>query len=438
MAKFGLPSTRAGVYTSAIMRCLRSLLLAFLDSCFTWFIPAWRRQGNEAAAALSRYINHFRPEIPAERVEELTGLQEKLRAALLDWRKEEVQKLVELIATKGESLRGFKRNALAEIVESFFIIMVVFMGIRTYYAQPFRIPTGSMQPSLNGIIVHPIDELPSAPKRWWDAITLGSSYIDETAPQDMALTGIRDETYWLLFTRTRLTFRGLEDGSAIELTVPAASGTVLEYLKEHGKLNGYASSSGRRVSLGTFRRGESVMRGRADAGDMVIVNRAAYHFRQPRRGETFVFDTRGIRTKASGGLMMDDQSGGTHYIKRLCGVPGDRLEVKSPQLFVNGSPAQEETIARVAGGAAPFNAEGYQGLPAAALHLGQPAFLTEGTQRTLRDDPSAPNLREYVALGDNTTNSLDSRYWGPVRQFNIIGPAAFTLWPFSSHWGGIE
>ncbi len=420
------------------MRYLRSTALCILDSCFTWFIPAWRRQGNEACAALSRYINHFRPEIPAERLEELTALHSRLRDALLHWQKEETQKLTETIATKGEALRGFKRNGIAEMVESFFVIMVVFLGIRTYYAQPFRIPTGSMQPSLNGIIVHPIDELPSAPQRWWDAITLGSSYIDETAPQDMVLTGIQDEAYWLLFTRTRLTFRGQEDGRTIEITVPAASGTVMEYLREQGKINEYDSATGRRMSFGSFRRGETVMRGRADAGDMVIVNRVAYHFRQPKRGETFVFDTRGIRTKASGGLMMNDQTGGTHYIKRLCGLPGDKLEVRSPQLLINGLPAAEPTIARVAEGKPPFNAEGYRHLPAGSLHLGRPAYLTAGTVRRLWDDASTPNLRQYLALGDNTTNSLDSRYWGPVHQFNIIGPAAFTLWPFSAHWGSIE
>ncbi len=417
-----------------IMRCLRSILLGILDSCFTWFMPAWRRQGNESAAALTRYLNHYRPEIPNERAEELNSLRERLRTALRDWGKEDTLKLVELIATKGESLRGFKRNALAELVESFFVIMVVFMGIRTYYAQPFRIPTGSMQPSLNGIIVHPVEEIPSAPKRWWDALTLGSSYIDETAPQPLMLTGIVDETRWLLFSQTRLTFKNLEDGGRYELTVPAASGTVMEYLRERGKL----STGFLRSTPVTFAKGETIMRGRADAGDMVVVNRMAYHFRQPKRGETFVFDTRGIRTKASGNLMMEDQTGGTHYIKRLCGVPGDTLQVQNPQLRINGKPAEEATIVRVAEGKPPFNAEGYQALPSLASHLGRPAYLTAGTERRLRDDPTTPNLREYVALGDNTTNSLDSRYWGPVRQFNIIGPADFTLWPFSSHWGSIE
>ncbi len=418
------------------MRCLRSILLGFLDSCLTWFTPSWRRRGHETAGALSRYINYFRPEIPAERLEELCTLRDHLHASLQSWNKDETLRLVETIAAKGESLRGYKRNGVAEVVESFIVIMVVFMGIRTYYAQPFRIPTGSMQPSLNGIIVHPVEDIPAAPVRWWHALTRGSSYINETAPQDMVLTGIKDETYWMLFTQTRLSFRGLQDGSTVEITVPAASGTVLEYLKQQGKLGG-STFTMRGSQAGLFRKGETVMRGRADAGDMVIVNRMAYHFRKPQRGETFVFDTRGIRTRSSGSLMQE-QTGGTHYIKRLCGIPGDTLEVRTPQLIVNGNPAEEQTIARVAAGRPPYNAEGYQALPDATSHQGRAAFLCEGTTRHLSNDAATPNLREYVALGDNTTNSLDSRYWGPVRQFNIIGPASFTLWPFTAHWGGIE
>ncbi len=416
------------------MRCLRSILLGFLDTCLTWFTPSWRRRGNEAASALTRYINYYRPDISSEMMEELLALHERLREALLNWDKEGTEKLVEAIATKGESLRGFKRSGVAEIVESFFVIMVVFMGIRTYYAQPFRIPTGSMQPSLNGIIVHPIEELPAAPLRWWHKLTLGSSYIDEAAEAPLALTGIKDETRWLIFSQTRLSFRNLDDGSRMELTVPAASGTVVEYLRSRGKL----SSSPSQATPGLFRKGETIIRGRVDAGDMVVVNRMAYHFRRPERGEAFVFDTRGIRTKASSALMMEDQSGGTHYIKRLCGLPGDKLEIRTPRLMVNGKAAEEPTIARVSEGQAPYNPEGYQALPAATSHLGRAAFLCEGMERRLADDAALPNLREYVALGDNTTNSLDSRYWGPVRQFNIIGPAAFTLWPFTSHWGSIE
>ena len=99
------------------------------------------------------------------------------------------------------------------------------------------------------------------------------------------------------------------------------------------------------------------------------------------------------------------------------------------------SAAQESTIHAVAEGQPPFNAGGYKALSTSSYPGG---YLMTGRSIALRSSQEQPNLREYIALGDNTDNSLDSRYWGPVRQFNIIGPAAFTLWPFTSHWGNIH
>ena len=59
---------------------------------------------------------------------------------------------------------------------------------------------------------------------------------------------------------------------------------------------------------------------------------------------------------------------------------------------------------------------------------------------TLDDDPKkGNNYREFFALGDNSTDSLDSRYWGSVKQYNLVGPAFISLWPFNSgHWGLIK
>lgn len=409
------------------MILLRALFFRLLDSCCCWVLPKWRRSGRETLAALCLYINNNKPDIPAEELQHCCAQRDALARALAGWNPEETKRLTQQIALHGESLPGFRRGALAELVESFFVIMVVFLGIRTYYAQPFRIPTGSMQPTLNGIIVHPVDNIPALPVRLWDMLTLGSSYIEATADSDKQLVDISDRPKWLLFTETTLRF---SDNSTV--TVPSAKGAVIQYLKERGKIT--ESLTGLR--LHGFRAGEPIIRARVDAGDLVIVNRLSYNFRHPRRGETFVFDTRGINTsgRRSTLVSMQDQQSGTHYIKRLCGLPGDILSIQSPALLVNGAPAREPGIARVIAGQPPYNAGGYQSLS----HLLQPgAWLSDRGPSLLRDTPQ-PTLREYAALGDNTRNSLDSRYWGPVRQFNIIGPAALTLWPFTSHWGLID
>lgn len=411
-----------------MMTFFKKLLYYFLDSWFSWFTPGWRRQGYEMAQAIRRYVNMRRHSMSPDELEVCESRYAELKAALLAWDKEETVRITKRSDLQCSSMPGFSRGAVVEMVESFFIIMVVFLGIRTYYAQPFRIPTGSMQPSLNGIIVKHVDEIPPLPQRMWEKITRGASYVEAVADVPKRIISITERSKWILFTETVLTF---DDGSTV--TVPSARGAVVQYLREQGKI--VESIMG--IHMGTYQPGELIIRARADAGDMVVVNRVAYHFRKPVRGETFVFDTRGINTSmtSTGAARLADQSDATHYIKRLCGLPGDTLFVQSPELLVNGEPAREATIARVAAGQPPFNREGYQQL-SSTLQAG--AWLTDLSPMSLRNPASSPILREYAALGDNTTNSLDSRYWGPVRQFNLVGPASFTLWPFTEHWGLIE
>lgn len=406
------------------MRWILRIGNAVIDTCLAWFTPGWRRRGHEAAGLLSRYVHYYAPRIGEEKAKGMDETLHELREGLLYWRRAEVEKYVKKVQEEYGQEPGFRRPATVEFLESLFVITVVFLGIRTYFVQPFRIPTNSMWPSLNGIVVHPVDEVPGMAKRLWDAVTLGSSYVDEKAETEKQIVGIRDERYLLLFTRTILSFN---DGS--EVSIPAASGTVLQYLRETGKISN-TPYGGRFVP---YRAGETIMRARVDAGDMVLVNRMAYHFRKPRRGETFVFDTRGINTNLSS---LKEQSQGTHYIKRLCGLPGDTLGISSPHLLVDGAPAREWQIERVSAGKPPYNPRGYVALSKYSVPM---AYLTAGEEIKLsRADEKHPHLKEYFALGDNTENSLDSRYWGPVRQFNLLGPASWTLWPFTKHWGNID
>lgn len=406
------------------MRYFLRIINAIVDTLLAWFTPIWRRQGLEATSLIARYIHQYRPKIKEEKLAELQERLARLRTALLYWRKAEVQAEVEKTQEYTENLPGFRRSLWVEMLESLFVITVVFMGVRTYYLQPFRIPTNSMWPSLNGIVVHPIEEKPGLAQRVWDTITLGSSYVDVRADAAKRISHIEERRKWILFTETILHF---DDGS--QLAVPSASGAVMQYLKDSGK----AIYTPMGLSFLPYEPGEIIMRARVDAGDMVLVNRMAYHFRSPKRGETFVFDTRGINTSNS---TMRDQSGGTHFIKRLCGLPGDHVQIQRPNVLINGEICADGGMRRVEARTAPYNSTGYTALDARRAPM---AYLTEGRTVSLSPGvPARPWLREYLAMGDNTTNSLDSRYWGPVRQFNVLGPASFTLWPFTAHWGSID
>ena len=68
---------------------------------------------------------------------------------------------------------------------------------------------------------------------------------------------------------------------------------------------------------------------------------------------------------------------------------------------------------------------GYGGIPL-------DAFIARPTDKCKIGDKS------YFCMGDNTRQSHDSRYWGPVNQGNMVGPATFVYWPYSERWGRIR
>ena len=108
-----------------------------------------------------------------------------------------------------------------------------------------------------------------------------------------------------------------------------------------------------------------------------------------------------------------------HYIKRLCGVPGDSLEIKKNggPLHVNGEIAKEDGIAKV------FDEyDGYSLIRKVRV----PDY--QGINKTKLPKDS------YFALGDNSDDSADSRMWGNVPEDNLLGPGLMVYWPLE-HWG---
>jgi signal peptidase I len=129
----------------------------------------------------------------------------------------------------------------------------------------------------------------------------------------------------------------------------------------------------------------------ADSADRVLANRFIYRFRDPERGDVVVFETPESAVARCG-------AGGT-FVKRLVGLPGDRIGMKRGVLRVNGEPVDE-----------PYVNGGPRG--------------RDFAERTLGAD-------EYFMMGDNRGQSCDSREWGPVSRDDLIGPVFAVYWPLT-------
>ena len=125
-----------------------------------------------------------------------------------------------------------------------------------------------------------------------------------------------------------------------------------------------------------------------------------------------------ITSSASG---KTPRPGAPFYIKRLTGTPGDELRIDSPKLYVNGELATSFGMQRV-------------------MAAKTPTGVTRRDKRYSERRSAALSSRphSYFAMGDNSYNSYDSRYWGPVPEENVVGRGLFVYWPFAPHWGFIR
>ncbi|MFQ3565716.1 MAG: signal peptidase I [Aggregatilineales bacterium] len=127
------------------------------------------------------------------------------------------------------------------------------------------------------------------------------------------------------------------------------------------------------------------------AGQFLIVSRLHYLFGAPQRGDIVVFDPPGDDGRTDEPLL----------IKRLIGLPGERVEVRDGRVYINGELLTESYI---------------NSTSVAQSCRGQYCDVV------LRDN-------EYFLMGDNRNNSRDSRAFGPVERSRIVGEAIIRYWP---------
>lgn len=121
-----------------------------------------------------------------------------------------------------------------------------------------------------------------------------------------------------------------------------------------------------------------------EIGDRVLVNKFIYRFTDPKRGDIIVFES------------VDNSN--EDLIKRVVGLPGDKIAVRGGKLFVNGEPQKE---------------------PYTNKKLPDRSFYAQTT---------VPKNHVFV-MGDNRGNSADSRVFGPLPEKNIEGEAFLRFWP---------
>ena len=129
---------------------------------------------------------------------------------------------------------------------------------------------------------------------------------------------------------------------------------------------------------------------RSRVSDRVIANRIIYRFRAPERGDIIVFN-------APGRVAAACNASGT-FVKRIVGLPGEQVSMKSGDVFIDGARLRESYLA--------------------AANRGHESGAWTRSPRN-----------GYFVLGDNRTMSCDSRRWGVVPRGNIIGRADIRYWP---------
>ena len=316
---------------------------------------------------------------------------------------DEIAKFVDQHCAAVENLNPL-RNKTARSVRNFLDILAVAFGvafgIRALYLQPFKIPTGSMQPTLFGI--HFVDRSGlekhgSSLSRFLIPLTSSRAYLK--VQQDGELSRSYKSKNTIFSENTQINIGG------VDYVLPGNFGNIYRYID---------------CTKNEYKKGEILCDGWLVTGDHLFVERVSIYFRGIKRGDVAVFNTEDITSE-------NQALGGYYYIKRIVGLPGDTVRIDGNILKIRKKGKTEfRTAAELHPGFAKTDSMkgGYHG------HLAD-GILADGQEVTV------PN-NHYFALGDNTSNSLDGRHWGFIPRRNMIGLAVNVFWPVTRRWGFVD
>ena len=370
-----------------------------------FFTPKYVKHGRLYIKEAQKRVSYHRDRWEPQTVDAFQREIGRLEGAIKSRDENEVKNCEEALEKLCGQYCPLPPNAsIAENVEVILVAIIVALGIRTYFLQPFTIPTSSMFPTLNGIMgKRTTEEPPNFLMQAWHTAAYGRTWHNVVAQADETITRMGEEKRWGL--RALFTYTRIDTDKGNTYWVNESERPVADTFDVRPGM--------------TFKKDEPIVRGYTDTGDHVFVDKFSYHFRKPRRGEVFVFLTEYIDIPNYGISGPPPMKPSQFYIKRLGGLPGDELRIAAPQLFHNGHRAEEFGFARVMTGSRPQPNDGYQGYSNTI-----PPLLRSPSEKF--DVPP----KGYFALGDNSYNSSDSRAWGPVPQENLMGSGFLVYWPF--------
>jgi signal peptidase I len=181
-------------------------------------------------------------------------------------------------------------------------------------------------------------------------------------------------------------------------------------------------------------------------GDHLFVNKFIYGvklpfvdqrlpgFREPERGDVVVFTVAKLGGQTFPADLRPDLPR-EQFVKRILGLPGDRIEIRHDVVYVNGEPIETRPVSEG------FSDDAGRKLLRSEVQLDDRSFF-------ILDDPyvkmTPPEQRvvepgRYFMMGDNRDHSKDSRVWGTVRLAEIKGPAfvLYWSWDFNGSWASL-
>ena len=377
-----------------------------------------RRRRN--LAELRDYEKHFshilikdRDILPEDSLTSLESAIAELRTTRREGDDKAVATMLQHYHTDASVILPSRSNPrLRDHLEVMVVALGLAFGVRALFLQPFKIPTGSMQPTLFGIHFSP-SEAPlhlNPAKRLFDYINYTKRYIDVQvrAPGYIDLQDIRKAKPAIPFLPSSLVDVGDQT-----YKLPGAPVDVQKYLQQlHGR--------------GAYlRQGDVLARGALLLGDHLFVDRTYLAFHEPKRGDVTVFVTDGITYRGR-------PLSGRFYIKRLVGLPGDTLKIQDGRLYVKEPGATEFRL---------VDQRDSKGFPRIySMKGGYHGYTHLPQSQLLTDDTVSYTVPEgqYFMMGDNSLFSLDSRFWKTVPRKNLVGRAFWVWWPFDRRWGRVD